>query len=53
LILDRNSFKDEGILELAKVVGRLRLKLLSIASVNMTERSYVPLLAELAKVDCL
>lgn len=40
-------------LELVKVAGRLRLKILSLSSVGMTERSCKPLLEQLANLETL
>jgi hypothetical protein len=53
LILDRNNFRDDGVIELAKVVGRLRLRHLSLASVNMTEKGCKALIAELTQMESL
>jgi hypothetical protein len=39
LILDKNNLKDEGIIELTKHISKIRLKHLSLASVNMTQKS--------------
>lgn len=45
LILDKNNLRDEGVLILSKIVSKMRLKLLSLVSVNMSDKSCKPLVA--------